>query len=345
MKNVNQHYIPKFYLRNFSWQNNLKEIGIYNVVNGFHFDRAALKNQACKPYFYGKDLAVEDFLSKHEDVNAFIFKDIITYGSLPPNSIDFKKPLLYFILLFELRNPVAAVNFEESINALVHKMPAITKLPTATKIKISDAVIFSLSMLDKAVDYCMDLNVKLLINCSNIPFITSDNPLIKYNQYLERNKFPIGSIGYGTKGLQLFIPISPLYSLVFYDSSIYKVGNKKGNTVVINSDNDVLQLNLLQCLNANEIIFYNEFINYKQIEHLLKESLKYPKPNKVRIEGNPQKFGISVPKKDTEYLIHWITECRINLKLDFIKELSVAKLKQVDKTNYQMREKFLRKIK
>lgn len=341
----NQHYVPKFYLRNFSWENNLKEIGVYNVVTGFHFDRAALKKQTCKPYFYGKDLTIEDHLSKLESINAFFFKDIITHDSLPPNSIDYKKPLLKFILLFELRNPVAADNFEESINALAHKMPNVTKLPADAYIKIPDTVIFTLSILEKAVDYCMDLNVKLLSNRSNVPFITCDNPLIKYNQYLERHKFFGGSTGYGSKGLQLFIPISPFHTLVFYDSSIYKIGNKKEYTVQINSEIDVHQLNLLQCLNANEIIFYNHFINDIYIESLLKESLKYPRPNKVKVEENPQKLGVSAPKKDSEYLIHWITECRINLKLDFIKELSVAKLKHIDKTKYQMRKKFLEKIK
>jgi hypothetical protein len=344
-KKENQHYVPKFYLRNFSWENNLKEIGIYNVVNNFHFERAPIKSQACRPYFYDSDSTIENSLSKLENVNTFFFKDIIAHNSLPPKSISFKEPLLKFILLFELRNPVAAENFEQSINAYIQKLPNLTNIPSGSYLKIPKAVIFQLSLLEKAVDCCSDLNVKLLCNITNVPFITSDNPVIKYNQFLERHKFFGGITGYGTKGLQFFLPISPIHIIVFYDSSVYKLGNKKETTIAIKSDFDVHQLNLLQCLNVNQTIFYNHNININYIVNLCNESLKYQKPNKVKFESNPSHIGIQEPKLDSEYLIHWITECRIKLKLDFVKELSVAKLAKIDNTQYQMRPKFLEKIK
>ena len=41
----NQHYIPKFYLRNFSYQNFGKQIGVYNLENKLYIPKAALKNQ------------------------------------------------------------------------------------------------------------------------------------------------------------------------------------------------------------------------------------------------------------------------------------------------------------
>jgi len=72
----NQHFVPKFYLRNFSYEMNNKEIGIYNINTGFSYNKAPIKGQAYKSYFYGKDNDVEDKLSKAEGFTSFIFKKI-----------------------------------------------------------------------------------------------------------------------------------------------------------------------------------------------------------------------------------------------------------------------------
>ena len=32
----NQHYVPKFYLRNFSFEDNKKQIGLFNLENEFY---------------------------------------------------------------------------------------------------------------------------------------------------------------------------------------------------------------------------------------------------------------------------------------------------------------------
>jgi len=59
----NQHYVPKFYLRNFSFQNNKKQIGVFNIENEFYFLKAKLKTQGSKNFFYGSDGVIEDSLS------------------------------------------------------------------------------------------------------------------------------------------------------------------------------------------------------------------------------------------------------------------------------------------
>jgi hypothetical protein len=343
----NQHYVPKFYLRFFSQENNLKEIGIYNIVSGFSFDKAPIKGQAYKPYFYGKDLTIEEWLSKSENITSFFFKDIIAHSSLPPNSINYKEPLLKFVLLFELRNPVEAENFEDSFNLFIAKFPDITKIPPDYKIKFNNPALIKLSLLDKALACCKDLKLKLLLNGTSKPFITSDNPMIKYNQFLERHKYYAGICGFGTKGLQIFIPISCGHMLVFYDSSIYKIGNKKDNAVFIVEENDIDQLNLLQCLNAYQIVFYNHFTNSDYIRKLMDKASKYQKPNQAIIEevDNPKLYGIPNQKKGSRLIMHQVSELRVNLQLRFIKEISAAKTLSIDKTQYQMRDKALEILK
>ncbi|MDA3844285.1 MAG: DUF4238 domain-containing protein, partial [Candidatus Kapabacteria bacterium] len=55
----NQHYIPKFYLRNFSYQRNNKQIGVYTLKNNLFIQTGKLKKQASKNFFYGSDGEVE----------------------------------------------------------------------------------------------------------------------------------------------------------------------------------------------------------------------------------------------------------------------------------------------
>jgi hypothetical protein len=337
----NQHYVPKFYLRCFSNQNNPKEIGIYNIKTGFSFEKAPIKGQAYKPYFYGKDLSVENWLGKLENLTSFCFNGIIKHCSFPSKSINYKDLLLKFVLLFELRNPVGAQNMEDSFNLLAKHIPDFPKLPEGTKIKITDPVLIWLSVGDKAFACCKDLQLKLLLNYTTVPFISSDNPKIKYNQFLERHNYPAGIVGLGSRGLQIFFPISSALMLVFYDNTTYKIGNKKEDNIRIVDEKEIDQLNLLQCLNANEIIFYNNFTNSAYIQKLMGKTSNFKKPNKPVIEEaeNYIPFEGTNNDKISKLLIHRITESRINLQLKFIKELSVAKLLTIDKKQFQIREK------
>ena len=60
----NQHFVPKFYLRNFSFQNNGNELGIFNTKTEFYFKNAPIKAQGSKTFFYGHDGIIEERLSK-----------------------------------------------------------------------------------------------------------------------------------------------------------------------------------------------------------------------------------------------------------------------------------------
>ena len=50
-----QHYVPRFYLKNFSINSEGKAIGIYNVEKCKFIPSGSLKSQAYENYFYGED--------------------------------------------------------------------------------------------------------------------------------------------------------------------------------------------------------------------------------------------------------------------------------------------------
>ena len=60
------------------------------------------------------------------------------------------------------------------------------------------------------------------------PFLTSDNPVVRYNSLMEKFAWEFGSYtGNGWIGVKIIIPLNYKYSLIFYDATTYKIGNNK----------------------------------------------------------------------------------------------------------------------
>ena len=93
------------------------------------------------------------------------------------------------------------------------------------------------------VPQTFDLEIGIIINESNLDFITSDNPVIFCNQLFETKKlhsgFEIANIG-----IQFFLPISSKILLCMYDSdvSFTKHTNKikKINRMIVNNSYEAI---------------------------------------------------------------------------------------------------------
>ena len=55
--------------------------------------------------------------------------------------------------------------------------------------------------------------------------MTSDNPVVLYNMFLER--MGVDESGMGSRGAFIFMPLSPGLAIVLYDGKVYKIGNKR----------------------------------------------------------------------------------------------------------------------
>ena len=56
-QNKNQHYIPKFYFKQFS--QNGKTICVFNISKELSIENAPITGQCSKDYFYSKNIEVE----------------------------------------------------------------------------------------------------------------------------------------------------------------------------------------------------------------------------------------------------------------------------------------------
>jgi hypothetical protein len=327
-----QHYVPKFYLKNFSFQNNLKEIGVFNIAKDFFIQNGKLKTQCYKPFFYGKDGELENLLSELESLMSPLIKNILTSNKLPIKNSSEHHTLLYFMLLTEIRNPMASKAIQESQDHILYHLNEFGETKSSDfqydfpKVSQEEMIKITFSSLEKSFAITQDLNYKLILNSTNTPFITSDNPLVKYNQYLEYRKSLMGKTGYATTGIQLFLPLNPQTMILFYDSNIYKVGDKKKNYINIDSQNDVDQLNLLQFLNCEENLYFNYGISLNYLRALKNDSLKYSKGNTTnsRVLDRINEKGEKMEARS----VIWLSPSNIDISLSISDILLTKKAKE-----------------
>lgn len=340
----NQHYLPKFYLRNFSYKNNKKEIGIYNYRKKFYFQKAPLKTQGSKTFFYGEDGKMEDALSEIESILAKEIHEIVKTRNLPIHDTDVHKLLLQFVALTHLRNPIAiegVKNSRKAVKEMILEMDPNAKVDDFIEPTHEEAI--TLSTVSQIVDNISDLDYKFLENKTDTKFISSDLPVVRYNQFLEYKKWDHGKTGYGNMGLQIFIPLSPELTIMFYDSKTYKVGEKRHKTLELNNKKDIDKLNQLQYLNSLETLFFDEHTTKYYIENLINNSSKYKKANQTSAElsfiVSPETTEEEKKEKKQNLIIVGNTECTTNLEIEGIKMLSGVRLKKLSNSMAQLREK------
>lgn len=328
----NQHYLPKFYLRNFSYQKNLKQIGIYNLNNEFYCKTAKLKTQGSKNFFYGHDGVIEDVLANIEGELSRVIRQILKQN-IPKKDSDDYLLLLNFTILTYLRNPIAIESVKESnrrmreefLKKMPEEMPKEKFDNAFPSIEHSSAITIALSQLKDLIPITTNLEYKLLINKTDTPFIASDSPIVRYNQHLEEQKHYRGKTGFGSLGLQIFIPISPDITIIFYDSKIYRVGDKKKKYLEIRDTASINQLNLLQVLNCTDTLFFDEKISEHYIKSLVVKSKQYQRGNQIKVSslGN---IAMSLTMSS-----------EIRLKLSGVKKLSGVNIKKLNKAQLQVR--------
>lgn len=335
----NQHYIPKFYLRNFSFLDNQKQIGIFNLKKQFYFQKAKLKTQGSKNFFYGNDGALEDKLSEAEGVLANGIRKTIKSQWLPKSGSKEHVDLLVFVALTHLRNPVAINGHLNSLELmrknLLEQHPDTDVDKLVPRLTHEEAVEQSMANLEHVVENIVDLDYKLLINQTSNPFISSDFPVIKYNQFLESRNWSHGKTGYGNMGLQIYIPINDTLAYYLYDSKIYKAGNKRNNYVSLTEKSDVDQLNMLQMLNCHETLYFNERVSEHYMQTLYSNSKQYHRANQETIGVHD--LVKSDDKERSKLMILGSTDVEIKLQINGIKMLPSSKFIKLGTQVAQMR--------
>ena len=325
--NKKQHFIPKLYLKLFSNNSDNNQIGLFYIPKEIFKSSVPLKSQAKEDYFYGEDGVLEEDLSKLEAIAAPCLKDIINTTSIPQKVSDDYFKVLSFSMIMASRTKDAA----EEINAMTDQMgKLIMSGNDEFKEKLDDYVLryknaaaIAIATTAKCLPITFDLKLKLLINKSRHYFITSDNPVVKYNQFLEERKHFGGHVGLATKGLQIFFPISPIHMLCFYDEWVYKIGDKLKTVVEMTNSEDIDKLNTLQILNSFDHLYFNNDISEFYIKQL------FNKIGGKRMQDYSQLKEVHKTKNENgeeRVLYHSMRQnLQINLSLSFVSQTKRAK--------------------
>ena len=269
-----QHYVPQSYLRSFSSDNN--NIGYYDFETDTFKPTKGIKKLAQISYFYTKDLTLENKLSELEDLferNRKSIKD----NPCKKLSLYEHEALYQDMFLQMIRVPQMEDIYNEIVNANAHRIWKYAKDPrvrcNADKFdaKVENAIIPAMKVACENICICYDLKAKLLINMTDLPFITSDNPVCINNSLFERDR--ISNYGLRSVGLQIYYPLSPSLAVFYYDDKVYKVGYRKRNYVNLTKLNDVDALNMLVAVNARERIFFGEGVRETYIKQLCSRTL------------------------------------------------------------------------
>ncbi|KJH56490.1 hypothetical protein CHCC20488_2500 [Bacillus paralicheniformis] len=282
-----QHYVPKFYLRNFS--DNDSSIGTFIIAQTGYRQHASIKDMCQKNNFYGDDKVVENNLHKHiESPVGRIIKRIIETDTIPDFEEEFDDyyKLLEFLLVSEARNLKSADSANHSVDVVAKML-----LKDDSRFKDVDLDRYEIGLttpanliIQNAIKYTpliLDLEPILIVQKTPRKFITSDNPLVRYNSlYVNRNYHGKGS-GLVTRGLQIFLPISSQKCLLFYDSTTYDIPKAKNRIITLTKAREVDWLNELFYLNSYDNVYFNQRIKEDYLKKLYYKNRKFPRTKEL----------------------------------------------------------------
>lgn len=261
-KKKNQHYVPEFYLKRFSPDKEKRTIGVWNLKRRQKILGASLRDQCSLDYFYGKDLLLEKSFEDLEGITAALLRRIDKEGVLPERCSNSHGLLLIHLATQWARTKYMADAMQDMQERLLKYISELDEQEAKRfrddiRRHLDNPVHLSILILMQIFPLLLDLDCKILANQTGVEFVTSDNPIVLYNQLFSFQKSQ-SNTGICVKGLQIFFPIAPEKVLLFYDSAVYSVGKRNQPIVELSDSRDVDQINLLQMANCQDNVYFHD---------------------------------------------------------------------------------------
>lgn len=353
--NKRHHYVPQLYLRLFS--DDKKTVTVFSLKdNKIVSENASIARQCYKNYFYSTNPEIEKMISKLESATKPIINQILKYKTIPSKKTEEYYRLLIFVLYQSARTLFAADQLNEGIDKLgkmILKKIIELKKPKGIEIDDVDKVtikydkpaIQNLQRVTEVFPLLFDLNCKIVFNATKYEFITSDNPVVLYNKYYFKDYF--NYCGFANKGLIIIFPLSPKICLFFYDSNMYNIGGKKLHTTIhCYNENDINELNILQYINADKVIF-TKSMNIKYLNLIVSKAIKYKSIDKSIVK---EQKTIVKDMGEQSIIRYTRPKCKYEISISFltiIKNISTKYLTQPlvrDPYLVSLHKEFIKKV-
>lgn len=266
---VFQHYVPKFYFRNFIDSNetlhcirassddpNVNESNTFPINAGEGADIGI----AASDEFYDATIEkkFEKGLANFENIWANSIRELLTQTSLDYLSEEEKDDLLIFVVVQYIRTRETREQLTKGMGELAEEADDEELVGFAKSCLKNEGRDAHMAIMNVVTELLFDRlrehgRFHLYENNSDTPFITSDNPVVQYSQN-KPNKFDYrDAIGVGGTDWEIYIPLDPDYCLAV--RCIHKFGEEIGKSVVY--DEFVKAHNKLQLVNATEVAVCN----------------------------------------------------------------------------------------
>jgi hypothetical protein len=251
-----QHFVPQCYLRPFSTDANRRSTALYNFRLGRCEGGASIKNQCAKDFFYDRTGATDAVLGGYEGRYAEVVRRLTSDNFNPDEVLPF---LRYFSYLQYLRTEAMArqqaAALTEMADFVFENDPEGREWATIDPSTIPRE---SVASFISTMPYLSGLHDCIVVNQTNSPFITSDNPAVIVNRFhVQRQGNNRGGAGLINSGFMLLLPLSPRALFVSYDHGVYGVELGKRRTVSAQRKRDIEALNALQILKSSENLYFD----------------------------------------------------------------------------------------
>jgi hypothetical protein len=323
--NKAHHYVPQFYFRNFSRDS--RSISLYSLATDRVVSSASIKKQCQRSYLYGRDGNAEKALAKMEGAAAGILRNILKLRTPPTVLSSDHIGLMFYIATQTARTVYAGQERDEHYEQLMKHLIRPT-LPSdgitpegldKIRIALTDPVGEALRTTIPMYPMLLDLRGVVLQNATATGFVTSDNPVVLYNQLLEERRYA-SNTGLQSVGLQIYLPISADVAVLFYDRAVYGVGRRNPESIILDNLSDVSQLNALQFLNSAENIYFDDRRNVgHELSHNFKNVQGHRRSRKMNLVS--QRESPIKPDQTRELVGFFREDVRNGLNLTFMKVL------------------------
>ena len=255
----NQHFLPQQALRKFGYPDG-RSISLLHIASSKHVPKASIGDQCSRPYFYVKGDHFEGPLKEVEDRGFAIINRIIKGEGPPTRDTEDHRDLVRYLSLQQGRTYGQAKIVQETgevfakrvlEEALIAKGDPEGLLPYLSELKVSfeGATLDNVYQSTISSPLLMDLSMEVITAAATQDFLLGDDPVILTNKYfLGRGENP--NSGLASRGLIVFLPLSPNNLLLLYDSEAYRFRK------VPTSHEEVVECNMLQLSCAQSCAYY-----------------------------------------------------------------------------------------
>jgi hypothetical protein len=285
-KTVLNHYVPKFYLKNFSILGLGKSVWCFDKAVKKKF-KISVKNIGCEKGFYTQE--IENYLSGIESKASPVLKKLINHEDLKKLQWHEREIMASFIAIqdnrtHEVREIMKPVN-KQLLELIIASMPNESKKSLSTE-EIKNyinrkaeemAIETQGDLLKESIklfsNMLLGLQWILLENNTETPLWTSDNPVNKFNP-IQAPPY-MGNLGYLSSGVAIYFPLTPKLCLSLCDIAQY--GLVPSEKMVMHNTEDIIYQNHLLFARSYRHIFSSDD-NFELAEKIIKEYPASKKP-------------------------------------------------------------------